>query len=251
MKRRPYRIPSLVTSLLGLILAASASAQVVAESGTPHTKTLKLDHFWCYIVSKEETANPAVSATLKDQFQTASDISVGTPLQFCNPAQKTAGGNVTPIVNLNDHLTMYNLPSVPLPASQTLTATNQFGAQQLTVDHATTLMVPTQKMLENLRFPTRLDHFLCYPVGHLEAAVTVDRPDGLADGPVSNSGCHRGTARAVLQSCGENNCKQDDAHPKPGGAPVVLQHQAAAVNDVEAGAHSESVRDRHVYFDYD
>jgi len=177
MKRRPYRIPSLVTSLLGLILAASASAQVVAESGTPHTKTLKLDHFWCYIVSKEETANPAVSATLKDQFQTASDISVGTPLQFCNPAQKTAGGNVTPIVNLNDHLTMYNLPSVPLPASQTLTATNQFGAQQLTVDHATTLMVPTQKMLENLRFPTRLDHFLCYPVNAASIAQTVSMTD--------------------------------------------------------------------------
>jgi hypothetical protein len=177
MNRRSYRIPSLVThSLLGLIMAASASAQSVRESGA-QTKSLKLDHFWCYIISSE-TPDPAVTATLKDQFQTASDVSVGSPLQFCNPVQKTVGTTVTPIVNLNDHLTMYNLQtSAPLPASQTLTATNQFGAQQLTVDNAATLMVPTQKMLENLRFPTKLDHFLCYPVN----AASIAQPVSLTD----------------------------------------------------------------------
>jgi hypothetical protein len=54
-----------------------------------------------------------------------------------------------------------------------LTATNQFGAQQLTVDKATTLMVPTQK--DALRFPTKLDHYLCYPVTgtSLEQAVSL------------------------------------------------------------------------------
>ena len=181
MKRRSYGIVRLVTrSLLGLILATSASAQSVRESGA-QPKSLKLDHFWCYIISSE-TPDPAVAATLKDQFQTA-DVSVGTPLQFCNPVQKTVGQGtpgeiVTPIVNLNDHLTMYGLQrSAPLPATQTLTATNQFGVQQLTVDNATTLMVPTQKMLENLRFPTRLDHFLCYPVN----AASIAKPVSLMD----------------------------------------------------------------------
>jgi len=183
MKRRSYRIPSLVTpALLILIIATSAYAQSVHESGA-QTKSLKLDHFWCYIISKEAESNPAVTATLKDQFQTASDVSVGTPLQFCNPVQKTIGRGtpgeiVTPIVNVNDHLTMYGLQrSAPLPATQTLTATNQFGVQQLTVDNASTLMVPTQKMLENLRFPTRLDHFLCYPV----TAASIAQPVFLQD----------------------------------------------------------------------
>jgi hypothetical protein len=83
---------------------------------------------------------------------------------------------VTPIVDLNDHLTMYNLQTAaPLPTSQTLTATNQFGMQQLTVDKATTLMVPTQK--ESLRLPRRLDHFLCYPVN----APSIAQPVTLTD----------------------------------------------------------------------
>lgn len=110
---------------------------------------------------------------LEDQFQ-ATTVSVGEPLQFCNPTQKTVGTVVTPIVDLNNHLTMYNLlTAAPLPTTITLTATNQFGAQQFAVDKATTLMLPTQK--ENLDFPTRLDHYLCYPVSgpSVQQAVTL------------------------------------------------------------------------------
>ena len=190
MKLRSHRIHRLGThTLLGLIVIAAALCVGARGPGSvkgglklDHLdpvkgKSLKLDHFWCYIVSSE-TPDQAVTATLKDQFQTAF-VSVGSPLQFCNPAQKTVGGVVTPIVNLNDHLTMYNLlQSPPLPTTETLTATNQFGAQQLTVDKAaTTLMVPTQKLLENLRFPTRLDHFLCYPVN----AASIAQPVSLTD----------------------------------------------------------------------
>src|SRR5262245_19615607 len=179
MKRHLSGILGLVTQalLLSLILAASASAQSVGQSAPRRTIDLKLDHFWCYIVSQEQTQNPVPSATLKDQFQTT-QVLVGSPLQFCNPVQKTIGTVVTPIVDVNDHLTMYNLlTSAPLPTSQTLTATNQFGAKQLTVDKATTLMVPTQKMLENLRFPRRLDHFLCYPVTAPSIAQKVSLTD--------------------------------------------------------------------------
>jgi hypothetical protein len=160
MKLRSHSIQRLATyTIFGLILAGTAL--YVGALGPGPGKALKLDHFWCYIVSSE-TPQPAVTVTLQDQFQTAT-VSVGSPLQFCNPAQKTIGPVVTPIVDLNNHLTMYNLlTSAPLPTSRTLTATNQFGAQQLTVDKATTLMVPTQK--DALRFPTKLDHYLCYPV---------------------------------------------------------------------------------------
>lgn len=175
MKQRSYRTPRLlIQAVLTLMVAASAHAQSVDNSAAGRTTRLKLDHFWSYIVSTA-TPQPAVTATLKDQFQTVT-VSVGSPLQFLNPAQKTIGSVVTPIVDLNDHLTMYNLQTAaPLPTSQTLTATNQFGAQQLTVDKATTLMVPTQK--ETLRFPRKLDHFLCYPVN----AASIAQPVSLTD----------------------------------------------------------------------
>src|SRR5215475_13715188 len=178
MKRHSYLIPSLVALvLLGIIAAAYSSSANSGKRARGQKTSLKLDHFWCYIISQEETANPATTATLTDQFQTAM-VSIGTPLQFCNPVTKTIGTEVTPIVNENDHLTMYNLQNAaPLPTAQTLTATNQFGSQQLTVDKATTIMVPTQKLLENLRFPTRLDHFLCYPVTAASIAQTVSLID--------------------------------------------------------------------------
>ena len=181
MKNRSYRIPGLVTLvLLGITATAyTSSAQFGQENAARKTQTinLKLDHFWCYIISQEQTTDPNTAATLTDQFQTAT-VSIGTPLQFCNPVQKTIGTDVTPIVDVNDHLTMYNLQNpAPLPTAQTLTATNQFGSTQLTVDKATTIMVPTQKLLENLRFPTRLDHFLCYPVTAASIAQTVSLID--------------------------------------------------------------------------
>src|SRR5262249_40767595 len=101
---------------------------------------------------------------------------VGEPLQFCNPVQKTIAGVVTPIVDLTDHLTLYNLlTAAPLPAPRTFTVTNQFGTTQFTVDKATSLMVPTQK--NTLAFPTKLDHYLCYPV----SGVSVELPASLTD----------------------------------------------------------------------
>jgi hypothetical protein len=173
MKRRSYRIPALVTqALLGLALAASTSYAQPSE--------LTLDHFWCYIISSE-TPQPSVDATLTDQFFTAPGVpvKVGTPLQFCNPVTtKTVGGAVLPIfVNAIDHLTMYHLEKSPtLPTSRTLFASNQFGPQQqLTVDKATTLMVPTQK--DSLGTPEDLDHFLCYPVSGDSLAKTVTLTD--------------------------------------------------------------------------
>ena len=175
MKQRLDRMPRLLIQLaLTIMVAASVHAQSKENRAERKTPSIKLDHFWSYIVSTA-TPQPPVTATLRDQFQTVS-VSVGSPLQFLNPAQKTIDSVITPILDLNDHLTMYNLQNAaPLPAPQTLTATNQFGAFQLIVDRATTLMVPTQK--ETLRFPRRLDHFLCYPVNGSSIAQPVTLTD--------------------------------------------------------------------------
>lgn len=106
--------------------------------------------FNCYIVSSQ-TPNAPIEASLEDQFQTAV-VSVGEPLQFCNPVQKTIEEVVTPIEELNNHLTMYSLVNAaPLPAPRTFIATNQFGDAQFTVDKATILLVPTQK--NDVAFP--------------------------------------------------------------------------------------------------
>ncbi len=177
MQRRPHRVPRLVTHTLLALLIAGAPITVGARGQKPAkgpTKSLKLDHFWCYIVSSQ-TPNAAVEVSLEDQFQTAV-VSVGEPLQFCNPVQKTIEGVVTPIEELSNHLTLYNLlTAAPLPTPRTFIASNQFGDAQFTVDKATIIMVPTQK--NALAFPDKLDHYLCYPAN----GASIDQPASLTD----------------------------------------------------------------------
>src|SRR5215510_10755475 len=108
MERHPHRAPFLATHAVLALLIAAAPITVGAGGQKPAkgpTKSLKLDHFWCYIVSSQ-TPNATVDVTLEEQFQTVG-ASVGEPLQFCNPVQKTIDGVVTPIVDLTNHLTMY------------------------------------------------------------------------------------------------------------------------------------------------
>src|SRR5262245_58784364 len=141
----------LAVLIAGAPITAAALGQKAAKGPTKGVN-LKLDHFWCYIVSSQ-TPNASIGASLEDQFQTVT-VSVGEPLEFCNPVQKTIGDVVTPILDLTDHLTMYRLlTAAPLPAAATFTATNQFGSTQFTVDKATAIMVPTQK--NTLAFPDR------------------------------------------------------------------------------------------------
>ena len=173
-RRSRLRLISNILVSFAVVGIGLYAALYVGAQGPKGAKNLKLDHFWCYIVSSQ-TPNPSVNATLEDQFQTVT-VGVGEPLQFCNPAQKTVGTEVTQILDLNNHLTLYNLlTAAPLPADRTFTATNQFGAQQFTVDKATILMVPTQK--DALRFPRNLDHFLCYPI----TGVSLQRAATLTD----------------------------------------------------------------------
>jgi len=169
-------IRPLATYALALLIAAAPVAVNAAGKPPkgPGQTSLKLDHFWCYIVSSQ-TPQDSIEVTLEDQFQTTTVV-VGEPLQFCNPVQKTIGGVVTQIVDLTDHLTMYNLlTAAPLSTAATFTATNQFGSTQFTVDKATAIMVPTQK--NTLAFPDGLDHYLCYPV----SGASVEQAASLTD----------------------------------------------------------------------
>src|SRR5215471_2194359 len=104
-----------------LALLVAAAPVAVSAAGKPpkgSAPNVKLDHFWCYIVSSQ-TPRESITVDLQDQFQTTS-VDVGEPLQFCNPVQKTVGDVVTLIVDLTDHLTMYRLlTAAPLPAATT------------------------------------------------------------------------------------------------------------------------------------
>src|SRR5262245_8147637 len=161
MERRCQMTRPLVYALALLVAAAPIAVSAAGKPPKGPGKSLKLDHFWCYIVSSQ-TPQDSINVTLEDQFQTTT-VNVSGPLQFCNPVQKTIDGVVTQIVDLTDHLTIYHLlTAAPLPTAVTFIATNQFGSTQFTVDKATAIMVPTQK--NTLAFPDRLDHYLCYPV---------------------------------------------------------------------------------------
>ena len=150
MKGKSHRIALL--SLLGLLVVIVAPAaqgqQVKFERET---------HFRCYIVS-EQTPAPARTVTLEDQFLQAT-LSVDEPLQFCAPTSKEG----LEIREPEEHLTMYGAAR-PLEPDLTVFTEDQFGLRTLRAIGARVLLVPTQKMVGDLGFPDRLNHFWCYEV---------------------------------------------------------------------------------------
>jgi hypothetical protein len=150
MKGKSHRIALL--SLLGLLVVIVAPAaqgqQVKFERET---------HFRCYIVS-EQTPAPARTVTLEDQFLQAT-LSVDEPLQFCAPTSKEG----LEIREPEEHLTMYGAAR-PLEPDLTVFTEDQFGLRILRAIGARVLLVPTQKMVGDLGFPDRLNHFWCYEV---------------------------------------------------------------------------------------
>jgi len=83
--------------------------------------------------------------TLRDQFHVEPDVKVGYPILFCNPTRKIdVAGNAFGIKNASDHLVCYQISQQPFETS--LSALDQFGAQQLRVKNADLLCAPTVKL---------------------------------------------------------------------------------------------------------
>src|SRR5262249_27513827 len=127
----------------------------------------RVDHFRCYIVPLSPTLN--VNVLLVDQFDAAAnqveEITALTIVRFCNPVQKTLStGDVTPIVNIKHHLTLFTINTQPI-VLRTVVIKNQFGQQVITTADARILAVPTGKGLPPNPPPppsTDLDHYKCY-----------------------------------------------------------------------------------------
>jgi hypothetical protein len=132
-----------------------------------------LDHFKCYDVVGAPFLGDYVQ--LMDQFDFYFDVLVWSADWFCNPVDKWYMGEPTPIVNPNNHLTVYNIT----PEYQTywyVEVDNQFGPQQLDVYGPVALAAPTTK--EGHGPPKYLDHYLLYDVvGGSPVGATVDLDD--------------------------------------------------------------------------
>lgn len=144
--------------LLSIMLALTAlfSGSALAQ----------VDHFRCYVVPAAPTL--AVNVQLQDQFDSPSgtfeNITSLTAEHFCNPVQKTVNGVVTPIVNVNHHLTMYRI-NPQSTINRMVVVHNQFGQQTLSVAAPEILAVPTGKSIPPTPPPspsTDLDHYKCY-----------------------------------------------------------------------------------------
>lgn len=163
MGRKSYRVALL--SLLALLVVVVAAPTAQAQ----RVKFERETHFRCYIVS-QQTPQPARTVTLADQF-TQATLTVDEPLQFCAPTSKDG----LPILEPEEHLTMYGAAIELTPHLRVFTE-DQFGLRTLEAVGARVLLVPTQKLVGDLGFPERLNHYWCYEVTgeRVGRSVTLD-----------------------------------------------------------------------------
>ena len=154
-----------VSVLVGVLAIASTSAFGQAPFLT--------DHFKCYVPTAVDPKPPA-PVLLLDQFGTSNTV-VQNVVRLCNPAKKRHNGVITPIMNPDDHLTIFRTGPQPLVTRQ-VNIQNQFGQQVLITQDARFLGVPTQKDPHGP--PRFLNHFSCYAVAN---GPVLNIPIGLSD----------------------------------------------------------------------
>jgi uncharacterized repeat protein (TIGR02543 family) len=115
-----------------------------------HEAPVDLDHYLLYTVVPPypEVFKPVY---LRDQFIDGQEATVTVPLFFANPVKKTHGDAVTLIKHPNAHLVFYGLDIFGSFATDWITATNQFGAQEIVAfypsgEGPTILGVPSMKL---------------------------------------------------------------------------------------------------------
>jgi uncharacterized repeat protein (TIGR02543 family) len=109
-----------------------------------HEEPECLDHFLVYHV--ENIVDIEASVDMTDQFGPEQQgVNVYSPAFFANPVKKTYKGEVTDIVNSEEHLVFYWTDSTYVGTQ--VQVGNQFGEQQvLNVDNSELLAVPSEKI---------------------------------------------------------------------------------------------------------
>jgi hypothetical protein len=138
--------------------------------------------------------------TLDDQFLPSTTLAVDDPELFCPPTSK----NGLPIEEREEHLTTYSAPS-PLEPDLSVQTEDQFGLRTLRVIGARELYVPTQKLVGDLDFPRRLNHYWCYEARGPKVGQTVTLDDQFGSDTVRVERPHR-------------FCNRSRRSPRPGGS---------------------------------
>jgi hypothetical protein len=122
-----------------------------------HEPPVGLDHYLLYFVDN----GPLVEAfvDLNDQFGDELDALLSQSVLLANPVRKTHEGEVTEIVNPEEHLVFYWIDIEGDPFQMQVQVVNQFGEQTLDVSGPELLAVPSTKT--DLP-PPPVDHFKCY-----------------------------------------------------------------------------------------
>jgi hypothetical protein len=153
---------------------------VIVTANFALTPTGPLDHFKWYFANDAMGLSINETVYLEDQFGSF-NATVTYAGGFGNPAVKWHDGNVTPILNLDHHLTGYYI-NITQEGTYQVEVKNQFGVQNLTVEGPMGLLVPTQK--EGHAAPVNLDHYLLYYVTEYEYVdEVVSVQDQFDDGP--------------------------------------------------------------------
>ncbi len=152
-----------VIGILVVVAVPSAQAPVDFKTET---------HFRCYVVSQQTPQGPE-PFTLSDQFAKDAAFMSGEPLMFCAPTSK----NGQRIEKPEEHLTMYPAEEKKLADHLLVQTQDQFGKRTLEVVNAEVLLVPTQKLVGNLRFPSELNHYWCWAVRGERARLEVTLKD--------------------------------------------------------------------------
>jgi hypothetical protein len=178
MDRKWHRFTLL--PLLGLFLAVA-----VPVAQAQRVDFEKETHFRCYTISNQ-TPEPTNLVTLDDQFLPPTMLSVDEPELFCPPTSK----NGLEIEEPEEHLTTYSAP-LPLEPDLMVDTEDQFGLRPLRVISARELFVPTQKLVGDLGFPDRLNHYWCYEASGPKVGQTVTLADQFGTDTVRVERPHR------------------------------------------------------------
>jgi hypothetical protein len=138
----------------------SAEDVQVAGDGCSGDCPPALDHFKCY-AAKTKKGTPKFTGrevSLADQYETK-DTDVLTPDSVCNPVSKDGEAVNDPTA----HLLCYRIKDVkgqPKFAGRDAMVANQFGTEDVSVQKAATLCVPSTA--DGVPSALNLDHFKCY-----------------------------------------------------------------------------------------
>lgn len=147
-----------------VILTAILLVPNCDQQTSPRSK-FNLDHFKAYNIANIKAKEPK-EVTLQDQFIGKPEPEKLTPDKikyFILPVSKKTDKGESPILNQQNHLGWYPLDKDTL--RKKLAFSNQFTNHEFTkmaVKNLKAILVPTEKIKKDSKFPENLDHYLCY-----------------------------------------------------------------------------------------